>query len=76
MDVITAIGGTATRVSVDNDLGFGAIIGLDIPVGDGGWLFQLNLRHISTDMEGREGTNRVDVDYDPTIFSIGFGYRF
>jgi outer membrane protein W len=74
--VQTGLTGATSFESVDNDLGYGAILGLDLPLGQKGWLFNLNLRHIKTEMNGREGSDRIDADYDPTIFAIGFGYRF
>jgi len=64
-------------VSVDTDLGFGGVLGLDVPLGERKrWTFQTNLRHFVTKMEGNETTTRLEADFDPTIFSLGFGYRF
>lgn len=70
-------GYTGTRVSVDSDVGLGASLGLDIPLGEmKRWSIQMTLRHIDTTMEGHSGSTRIEADFDPTIFSIGFGYRF
>jgi outer membrane protein len=74
--VRTRPGGATTYESVNNDLGYGAILGLDLPIGRKGWVFNFNLRYIKTKMNGGSGGDRVDVDYDPTILGIGFGYRF
>lgn len=66
-----------TSVSVGTDLGIGAILGLDVPVGERRrWMFQTSLRYMDTQMEGDVATPRLDADFDPTIFSLGFGYRF
>jgi outer membrane protein W len=63
-------------LSADRDVGFGAILGLDVPIGKKGWTFNVNLRHIRTRLEARGSDGRVKMDYDPTIFAVGFGYRF
>lgn len=66
-----------TDVSVDSDLGFGAVLGLDVPLGERRrWAFQTNLRYLATSIEGDAATTRLDADFDPTIFSLGFAYRF
>jgi len=70
-------GSVGTGVSVDTDLGFGGILGLDVPVGERKrWTFQMNLRYLDTKMEGDATTPRLEADFDLTIFSLGFGYRF
>lgn len=72
---VSAGRGTA-YLSADRDLGFGAILGLDLPIGKKGWAFNVNLRHIRTKLQARGSDGRIEMDYDPTIFAIGFGYRF
>ena len=76
VDVRTTIGTASTSVSIDNDVGWGAILGLDIPLGGGGWLIQTNLRYIDTDIESSGGGIPISSEFDPVIFSLGFGYRF
>jgi len=65
-----------TPVSIDNDVGFGAVIGLDVSLGDRGWLVQANLRYIDIDMIGSSGAISAVSEFNPVIFSIGLGYRF
>ena len=72
----TTLGGTTTSVSIDDDIGFGAIVGIDVPLGERGWLVQASLRYIKTDIKGSEGGVTIDSDFDPLIFSAGVGYRF
>jgi len=77
VDVFAAPGSAGSSVSIDHDLGLGAILGLDFPLGEKRhWAFQTNLRYLATSMEGSTAGNQVDVDFDPVIFSLGFGYRW
>jgi len=76
VDVQTTIGNASTSVSVDNDVGLGAILGLDVPIGERGWLIQTNLRYVDTDIENSGGVILINSEFDPLIFSVGFGYRF
>lgn len=76
VDVRVTAFGASTTVSVDDDVGWGAIVGLDIPLGKHGWLIQTNLRYIDTDIKGSRELISINSAFDPLIFSIGFGYRF
>ena len=76
VDVRSIFGVAVTGVSIDNDVGWGAIAGFDVPVGKGGWLLHANLRYIDTDMKDSGGLVSFDSEFDPVIFSLGFGYRF
>lgn len=75
VNVSTGLGGTNSSLDLDSDVGPGAIVGVDVPIGQKGWLFQANFRMIDTNMK-RGGTSPLDVEFDPRIFSLGFGYRF
>lgn len=60
-----------------NDVGYGVNIGLDIRLGDAGWLLTANTKYLVTTLEASSsdgGVGRTDID--PWIFSVGFGYRF
>ncbi len=76
LDIRTAIATAGSSVSVDDDVGFGAIIGLDVPLGEWGWLIQANLRFIATDISNSGVAVTIDSKFDPLIVSVGFGYRF
>ncbi len=69
-------GGVGTSVGVDSDFGWGAIVGLDIPIGKKGWSVQSSIRFIDTKIKGVSDGGPFDSDFDPTVFSIGVGYRF
>jgi len=78
-DLTTSVlpGFVGSSISVDSDVGFGAILGLDIPVGERNrWTFQTNLRYFDAKMNGVASTTRLEADFHRTIFSLGFGYRF
>ena len=69
-------GTVSTTISVEDDFAWGAIAGLEIPIGSRGWRVQGNLRYIETDIRASEGPISIDNEFDPLIFSVGFGYRF
>jgi len=60
-----------------NDFGIGVNLGLDIRLGDAGWLFTAAFKYLDTTLVASppdESIGRTDID--PMIFSIGVGYRF
>jgi len=61
----------------ENDFGIGVNVGLDIRLGDAGWLFTAAFKYLDTTLVASppdESIGRTDID--PMIFSIGAGYRF
>ena len=76
IDVEAGTGGAAAEVSVDTDFGWGAIAGLEVPIGASRWSLQSNVRYIDTNMKGSSDGNAFNGDFDPFIFSIGFACRF
>lgn len=59
----------------DDDLGFGAKIGLDLPLGGTSpWLANVALRYQSSILEGEVAGQ--DMDVDPLFVTVGVGYRF
>ena len=73
--VRTGIGTGDSPVSAEDDAGIGAIVGLDAPLGDHGWIVQANLRYIDTDMKNSSKALSSS-GFNAVIFSIGLGYRF
>lgn len=67
----------ASKVSIDDAVGFTLQAGLDISVGKG-WYLNADVKKTWLDTEVKwAGTGvRADVDLDPLIVSAGFGYRF
>ena len=60
-----------------NDFGIGVNLGLDIRLGDAGWLFTAAFKFLDTTLVASppdESIGRTDID--PMILSIGVGYRF
>jgi len=76
IDFWTVPGSSEASLSVDDDIGVGAILGLDVPVGDSGWMFHSSLRYLSTDAKYSSEGFSFKNSYDPMIFSLGVGYRF
>ena len=61
----------------ENDLGIGVNLGLDVRLGDAGWVLTAAFKYLDTTLEASppdENIGRTDID--PMIFSIGVGYRF
>ena len=61
----------------ENDFGIGINLGLDIRLGDAGWLITAAFKYLDTTLEVSppdESIGRTDID--PMIFRIGVGYRF
>lgn len=67
----------ATKVNIDDGLGFTLQAGIDIAMGNG-WDLNADVKKTWLDTEVNwNGTGvRADVDLDPLIVSAGFGYRF
>jgi len=76
VDVSTGAGAATTPVSIDNDIGFGAVLGLDLALGDSGWLVQTNVRYFATEAKSSAGSTSFSGSFNPVIFSLGLGYRF
>jgi len=68
-----------TDIDVDDSAGLAAQVGVDYELGNG-WLLNADLRYIDIEAEftvkTATGSTDVDVDIDPWVTSIGFGYRF
>ncbi len=64
-------------VSIDSAFGWGAVLGVDLPVGERGWLLCASVRYIDSVLDGRDGNgDRFDLDFGSTAVGVGFGYRF
>ena len=78
-DSFELVAGTELRegFSAEEDLGFGAVLGLDIGLGSGRWSLTTAVRYLNTTLEASPSDGGVGkTDIDPMIFSVGFGYRF
>jgi len=67
----------ATKVNIDDALGFTLQAGLDVSIGNG-WYLNADVKKTWLDTEiSWNGTGvRADADLDPWIVSAGLGYRF
>jgi len=57
---------------MESGFGFGAVVGLDIPFGSGGWQFNTALRYLTMQLD--DGVDSFDVN--PLFLEVGVGYRF
>ncbi len=67
---------TGVRVSADSDIGWGLVLGMEVPLGKKGWFVHANARYIDASIEGERDALSIDGDFNPTVFALGFGYRF
>lgn len=74
--VQAGIGDATSGEPIERDWSWGAIVGLDFPIGKRGWSIQTSLRYLDTRMKGARDDSSLDSDFDPVVFSLGFGYRF
>jgi outer membrane protein W len=61
----------------ENDWGIGINAGVDVRLGEGGWLLTAAFKYLDTTLVASppdESIGRTDID--PMVFSIGVGYRF
>lgn len=68
------IEGVEVELKINDDFGYGAVLGLDVPLGDKGWTFSAAAKYMKTKAE-------VDVleeafDIDPLLAVAQLGYRF
>jgi len=71
----------ANSYGVKNEFTYGALAGLDVPLGSSKWLFTFSIRYLAARADIDEPYQHVEdinakIDIDPFIFQAGFGYRF
>lgn len=73
----TPAGGAITSISYGNGVGLALQAGIDIAIDDH-WLFNIDVKKIflDTKVSINGGAIIADVDIDPWVVGIGFGYRF
>lgn len=67
------IGGAAT-IETDDEFGYGAGVGVDVPFGGGGWFVYAAADYLAVDFSF-EGSDQ-SLDFDPFIVRAGFGVGF
>jgi opacity protein-like surface antigen len=65
-------------VAIDDDLAWGAAVGLDVPIGERGWMVSAAASYIDTDLDGTEQDEggRESFDFNTIGVKVGVGYRF
>ncbi len=69
--------GLIEEFTTENDFAFGGVVGLDIGLGDGRYVLNAAVRYIDTTLEATSSDGGLGkTDIDPTIYSVGVGFRF
>lgn len=64
-------------IPIDDELTGGAVVGVDVPLGDGAWALSGAVRYLSTEAEPSEsGPDARALSVDPWIVQFGAAYRF
>lgn len=69
--------GDLDKIEYDNGFGYAFQAGFDIGLNDN-WMFNVDAKKIflNTDVSINDGAVTAEVDLDPWVFGVGFGYRF
>lgn len=75
---LTAGPGLSESFRSENDLGFGANLGVDVGIDNKGrWTLNAAIKYIDTTLEAKPSDGDAGrTDFDPTIVCVGVGYRF
>ncbi len=62
----------------DGDLGFGGVLGLELPFGSGRWSLGASVRYLDAalDLTHTVTRDRSTLDFDPWIVELGLSYGF
>jgi outer membrane protein W len=77
VDGVPVVIDATLRMSVANDLAYGAVAGADIPIGSGAWYFSAAAKYLATELDATspEGTSET-LSLDPIIVTLGVRYSF
>ena len=75
---------TPLDFDIDEQVGFGAALGLDVPISQGGWSLHAEARILVVGWEGTtlpdpvdpEFSSSIELDFNAFILGLGLGYRF
>lgn len=64
-------------IAIDDDVAFGAVVGIDVPFGGGSWYFSGAARYLSTEADPKgSGPDDHPLDVNPWFVQVGVGRRF
>jgi outer membrane protein len=78
LDVLVGNLSVPATIEIDDDVAFGAVLGMDIDISDSDCFFTSSLKYLwaSYDAQNRLDGSSQEVDLNPWIVRVGFGYRF
>jgi outer membrane protein W len=70
--------GELIKLNLDKDFGYGFVVGLDRPMGGGGWAFHSAFRYLATTAELNDSELREpwNIDIDPWMIQAGAAKRW
>lgn len=79
-DLAFEVMGETARLGLDDDLAYGVVVGVDATMGTSGWFFNGGVKYLMAsarvkDLDDPDDPG-VDVDFDPLMLFVGFGYGF
>lgn len=73
LEVQIGTSGVSEEIQVDSDIGFGGLVGLEVPFGASRWMFNATARYLATTATPRGGDEGAAVD--PFIVTVGVAVR-
>ena len=64
------------KIKLKSELVVGAVVGVDVPIGQGNWIFNAHARYLHASAEPDLGISGLDLDFRPLLLGLGFGYMF
>ena len=68
--------GEPETVAVESDTTYGAILGVDLPLGASAWVFNASARYSRISATVRDGNDEFTLNVHPVTLQFGVGYRF
>ena len=67
-------------LSLNDDLAYGLVLGVDVLMGESAWFFNGGLKYLMasaqlTDQDDPDDGS-IEIDFDPLMVFLGFGYGF
>ena len=75
-DAISDLNGPAMSIVLDDDTALGAVLGLDLDLGDGNASFHLEAGYLDASVKGKAPEAAFEMEVDPVMLRAGAVFRF